>query len=188
MTALPGTPDTSAAGAERLAELVRAEVERQLRQHRRKTTIVVFSGEMERLFSALAIANGAAAMGLEATLFFAFWGLLALRTSGVSEAKPSMDRALPAILPSSPGRDAVPDLDSAGDCAGLFHRFMKNENVRTLGEMLEDSRELGVRLVACQMSMDLLGIRRGDLIPEIEMGGVATYIRDAAESTITLFV
>ena len=172
-----------------LEELVRVQVREEMRQFRRKTTIVAFSGEMDRLFAALSMASASAACGLETTIFFTFWGLAALRRPGTRRAtKPWVDRLLGRMLPS--GCESLPV--SAMNCGGMgaifFRWLMRRKNVQSTGEVLQDAQALGVRLIACQMSLDVLGLAQEELIEGVEIGGAAKFLRDASESTVTLFV
>jgi peroxiredoxin family protein len=177
-----------------LAALVRQEVARALPQalkgYRRKTTIVAFSGEMDRMFAALSLASASAACGLETTIFFTFWGLAALRKpKGTGGARKSwLDWLVGRMLPSGCGSLPVSSMNFGGAGAWFFRWLMRSRNVQSVAEMLNDARSLGVRLVACQMSLDVLGLRREELIDGVEIGGAATYLQDASESTVTLFV
>lgn len=175
---------------ERIAELVREEVQRTLRGFRRKTTIVAFSGEMDRMFAALSLASASAACGLETTVFFTFWGLSALRKPAAKSGlgKSWLDRMLARMLPAGCGKLPVSRMNFGGGGAAFFRWLMHSRNVQSAGDLLDDARALGVRLVACQMSLDVLGLRREELIDGIEIGGAATFLQDASESTVTLFV
>lgn len=153
-----------------------------------RATIVAFSGDMDRLFAAFTIASGAAAMGMEVSIFFTFWGLAALRVRTTYSGKSLGQKMAAVMLPSGP--DCVPTsrMNMAGMGPAFFKMLMKQKNVQSLPEMLEMVRELGVRLVACEMSMGVMGVSREELLPDIDYGGVATYLGDAARSKITLFI
>lgn len=153
-----------------------------------RATLVVFSGDMDRLFAALTIASGAAAMGMTVSLFFTFWGLAALRVKTTYSGKSFGQKMAGFMLPSGP--DAVPTsrMNMGGVGPAFFKMLMRQKNVQSVPDMLEMVRELGVRIVACEMSMGVMGMTREELIPGIDYGGVATYLGDAAKSKITLFV
>ena len=136
-----------------------------------KTTIVVQSGDMDKLFSALIIANGSLAMGMEASLYFTFWGLERLKKDALEKGPLSKMHML-------------------GLGKWMVTQRMKKANVRDLGKMLADFRELGGKIIACEMTMEIMGIKRENLREDLidEYGAVGTYIRDARESSITLFI
>ncbi len=180
---------------QRIEELVRQQVREELREFRRRTTIVAFSGEMDRLFAALSIASASAACGLESTVFFTFWGLAALRkpdAGGTPEAGPVkkkwLDRILGAAIPAGCARLPVSAMNFGGAGAAFFRWLMRRRNVQSPQDVLLNAQALGVRLIACQMSLQVLGLSREELIEGVEIGGAATFVRDAAESTVTLFV
>lgn len=155
----------------------------------RKTTIIAFSGEMDKLFAALSLASASAACGLETTVFFTFWGLAALRKPGSSGAgKSLLNRMLGRMLPTGCARLPVSAMNFGGAGAMFFRWLMRSRNVQSPNELLEDARSLGVRLVACQTSLDVLGLRHEELLDGVEVGGAATFLKDASESGMTLFV
>ncbi|MFM1904386.1 MAG: coenzyme disulfide reductase [Planctomycetota bacterium] len=153
-----------------------------------RATIVAFSGDMDRLFAAFTIASGAVAMGMEVSIFFTFWGLAALRVRTTYSGKSLGQKMAAVMLPSGPGSVPTSRMNMAGMGPAFFKMLMKQKNVQSLPEMLEMVRELGVRLVACEMSMGVMGVSREELLPDIDYGGVATYLGDAARSKITLFI
>lgn len=170
-------------------EWVRQEIAAALKAHRRKATIVAFSGDMDKLFAALTIAAGAAASGLETTVFFTFWGLAALRVPARARKNKSwLDGMLGKMIPAGCGGLPVSAMNFGGAGAGFFRWLMRRRNVQSVAEIMADAQELGVRMVACQMSLGVLGLDRDELMEGIAIGGVATYLADAAESTVTLFV
>ena len=176
--------------------MVRAEVARALAEDRRKrasrganrATIIVFSGDLDRVMSALILANGAAAVGMEVSLFFTFWGLGALRRGTIVAGDGALSRAFTALTPSGLSRLGVSRLNFAGLGAKLLRTMMKQKGVATPEELLALARESGVRMVACTTSMDVMGLAAKDLVPGIEVGGVATYLGDTSDSRITLFI
>jgi peroxiredoxin family protein len=153
-----------------------------------RATLVVFSGEMDTLQSACNIAAGAVAMGMEVSLFFTFWGLTALRRSTTYSGKSVGQRMAAFMLPSGPASVPTSRMNMAGMGPLFFKHLMQQKNVLSLPEMITLLRQLGVRLVACEMSMGVMGITREELLPDIDYGGVATYLGDASRSKITLFI
>lgn len=179
-----------------LAAIVRAEVTRALAEERRsrasrganRATIIVFSGDLDRVMSALIVATGAAAVGMQVSLFFTFWGLTALRRGKIVAGDNALSRAFTALTPSGLSRLGVSRLNFGGLGARMLRAMMKQKGVATPEELLALARESKVRIVACTTSMDVMGLDPKDLVPGIEIGGVATYLGDAADSRITLFI
>jgi len=136
-----------------------------------RTTIVVASGDMDRLYSALIIANGSLAMGMDVSLYFTFWGLERLKKSGLNKGPLSKMHML-------------------GLGKAFMNWRMKKANVASLDRLMADFRDLGGRIIACEMTMEIMGIRQEDMREDLidEYGAVGTYIRDARESNITLLV
>jgi peroxiredoxin family protein len=136
-----------------------------------RTTIVVQSGDMDKLFSALIIANGSLAMGMDVSLYFTFWGLERLKKGGLEKGPLSKMHML-------------------GLGKWMVKRRMQKANAVSLERLMADFKDLGGRIIACEMTMDIMGIKRQDLREDLidEYGAVGTYIRDARESKITLFI
>lgn len=153
-----------------------------------RCTIVAFSGDMDRLFAALTIASGAVAMGMESSMFFTFWGLSALKVKTTYAGKSVGQKMAAMMLPGGPNSVPTSRMNMAGMGPVFFKMLMKQKNVQSLPEMMEMVQELGVRLVACEMSMGVMGISREELLPGIDYGGVATYLGDASRSKVTLFI
>ncbi len=136
-----------------------------------KATIIVQSGDYDKLYSALIIANGALAMGMEASMFFTFWGLQRLK-KGQLEKGP------------------LSKMHFMGLGRWMVKKRMKRANVASLERLLEDYVELGGKLMACDMTMEIMGIRKEDLREDLisDYCAVGSYIQEARESTITLFI
>ncbi len=154
-----------------------------------KKSFVVFSGEFDKQLAAFIIANGALAMGDEVSMFFTFWGLNALRRDKPpAREKSAMERMFETMMPSGPERMPLSQMNMLGGGPALIKRIMKDNNVPSLTELIADAREGGARLVACTMTMELLGMAEEDLLPGIEFGGVATFLGEANESNQALFI
>jgi peroxiredoxin family protein len=136
-----------------------------------KATIIVHSGDMDKVASALIIANGALAMGMEVSLFFTFWGLQRLKKGGLEKG-------------------AISKMNMLGLGKWLIKRKMKKAGVVSLEKMMQDFKELGGKILACDMTMDIMGVKAEDLREELisEYCGVGTYLSEARESKITLFI
>ncbi len=164
-------------------------------------TIVVFSGDLDRLTAALVIATGAAAMGMPASLFFTFWGLAAVRRAGNGRRtrgrrsaagrgarRDPVGRAFARLVPSGLGAMGLSRLNFGGAGGRLLRARMRSRGVATPEALLEEARGAGVRLVACGMSMEVLGLSADELLDGVEVGGVATFLADASGARVTLFV
>jgi peroxiredoxin family protein len=158
------------------------------RAPKNKATIVVFSGDMDKVLAALVIATGAAAMGMEVRLFHTFWGLMPLRKGRKIEGKNFLQTALQYLTPAGPGELSPSKLAFAGAGAKIFRKLMKDQGVQAPEELLALARETGVKITACQMSMEVMGIHEDELIDGIDFAGVGAYLGDAAESKVTLFI
>ncbi|MFO7534311.1 MAG: FAD-dependent oxidoreductase [Kiritimatiellia bacterium] len=155
-----------------------------------RKTIVVFSGDLDKVIAALIIANGALAMGDEVTLFFTFWGLSALRREpAVSAAgKPLLDRMFGWMLPTGIGRLTLSKMHMAGMGTAMMKYVMKSKKVDSAAQLLAQAQAAGMRIVACSMSLDVMGLKPEELIDGVEIGGVATFLEESSRSNATLFI
>ncbi len=154
-----------------------------------RAAIVVFSGDMDKVFAALIIATGCAAAGMDTTLFFTFWGLNAIKTGAPIQARGLLGKMM-GILNRGGIKRLNPSRFSFGGIGRvLFSKMMRDKNVASLEDLLETAVALDVHLLACKMSMDVLEIGRDDLIPEVEnVVGVATFVKEAANAGVQLFI
>ena len=136
-----------------------------------RTTIILHSGDMDKLYSALIIGNGALAMGMEVSIYATFWGLQRLQKGGLEKGPLSKMHML-------------------GLGKWMIKQRMKKQNVASLEKLIADFKELGGKIIACEMTMDIMGIGRSDLREDLidEYGAVGTYVRDARDSQVTLFI
>ena len=154
-----------------------------------KKTIIVFSGDLDKAMAAMIIARGAAAMGNEVTLFFTFWGLNLLRKpEPVSVKKNILEAMFGWMMPRGAARAGLSKLHMAGLGSAMMQHVMKTKNVPSLPEMITEAQEFGVKFIACTMSMDVMGIKAEELIDGLEYAGVATYLGDADEANVNLFI
>jgi peroxiredoxin family protein len=155
-----------------------------------KKTLVVFSGEMDRVLAAFVIANAAAAMDDEVTMFFTFWGLEALRKPKKphTEGKSTLQKMFGMMMPRGPEKLHLSHMNFAGVGPKLMKKAMAAQHVATLPEMIETAQEQGVKLVACTMSMDVMGLKPEELIDGLEFAGAASYLGEADEANVNLFI
>ena len=153
-------------------------------------TIIVFSGDLDKVIAGFIIANGALAMGRKVTMFFTFWGLNALRkpekVTGLG--KNLIEGAFGMMMPRGSRKLALSTMSMGGVGGRLIRGIMKNKNVPALEELMVMAVKAGAHLVACQMSMDLMGIRKEELIDGIEIGGVAAYLEASEHADNNLFI
>jgi peroxiredoxin family protein len=154
-----------------------------------KTTIILFSGDLDKAMAAFIIANGAAAYDQEVTMFFTFWGLNALRKEEqVPVQKGFLEKMFSWMMPRGANKLGLSKMNMAGLGPKMIKHVMKKHNALTLPQLIEMAKEQGVKLVACTMTMDLLGIKKEELIDGVELGGVAAYLGDATEGKVNLFI
>lgn len=152
-------------------------------------TIIVFSGDMDKVMASFIIANGAAAMGKPVTMFFTFWGLSVLRKAGHSKAdKTPMEKMFGAMLPKGANKLKISKMNMGGMGTAMMKKIMKDKNVSSLEDLIKSAMANGVKIVACTMSMDVMGIKKEELIDGIELGGVGYYLGDAEDSNVNLFI
>jgi len=156
-----------------------------------KISLIVFSGDLDKALAAFVIASGAVAMGMEAVMFFTFWGTPLLRAKGKEAGdKDPMSKMFGAMLPTG-ARDAkLSKMNMGGMGTAMMKSLMKKKNVASLEEFLALAEELGVRIFICEMSMDLMGFKREEMIEyeHLTYGGVAGFLAEAQESKIQLFI
>ncbi|HOP11641.1 MAG TPA: FAD-dependent oxidoreductase [Oscillospiraceae bacterium] len=152
-------------------------------------TIIVFSGDLDKVLASFIIANGAAAMGRPVTMFFTFWGLTVLRKPKKQKVKKSfMESMFGAMLPRGSKKLKLSRMNMAGMGTAMMKKIMGDKNVDSLEELIRKAMKAGVKIVACTMSMDVMGIKEEELIEGVELGGVGAYLGDAEESNVNLFI
>ena len=153
-----------------------------------RVALVVFSGDLDRVLAAFVIATGAAAMGQQVSMFFTFWGLSVLKKSTEFKGKSFFQKAMAAMSPGSSKSLPVSKMNYFGVGARMLRTMMKQKNVTSLEGMIRLARELGVRMIACEMSRDVMGIQPSELQDGLECGGVATFLADSLRSRTSLFI
>lgn len=152
-------------------------------------TIVLFSGELDKALASMIIAQGAAAQGKHVSIFFTFWGLNALRKDmHVPTHKNLIEKMFGFMMPRGANKLPLSNMNMLGIGPKMIKGIMKNKNVDQLPIMIKNAQALGIKFIACQMSMDLMGIKHEELIDGVEIGGVGTYIANNENVGTTLFI
>lgn len=153
-------------------------------------TFVIFSGDLDKTIAAFIIANGAAAMGRKVTMFFTtFWGLNILcKPTKVQVAKGALERMFRAMMPRGTFWLDLSRVNTLGIGPNMIRFMMRKKGIASLEELIAQAQEHGVRIVACQMSMDIMGISKVELLGGVELGGVATFLGSGETSDMSLFI
>ncbi|ASF41204.1 Peroxiredoxin family protein [Halobacillus alkaliphilus] len=155
----------------------------------KSTNIILFSGDYDKAMAAYIIANGAAAYDHNVTIFHTFWGLNALRKDEqVSVKKNFMEKMFGKMMPRGADKMGISKMNYAGFGPKMIKDVMKKHNAMPLPDLIEMAQEQDINLVACTMTMDLLGLQKEELLDEIEYAGVAAYIGDAEDGNVNLFI
>ncbi|MDP4281584.1 MAG: DsrE/DsrF/DrsH-like family protein [Bacteroidota bacterium] len=154
-------------------------------------SMVVFSGDLDKILAAMIIATGAAAYDMQVKMFFTFWGTAALRDpKKTGKGKNFMSKMFGKMLPKGAGKVKLSKMNMCGMGTSMIKSIMKKNHVASLEEMFKTAGELGIVIHICEMSMNLMGFKREEMIdyPNLDVCGVATFLADAAESKIQLFI
>ncbi len=157
----------------------------------KKISMIVFSGEMDKVLASLIIATGAVAMGMDVVMFFTFWGTPVLRDKKKKVGgKDMMGKMFDTMLPKGADDVKLSKMNMGGMGTAMMKSLMKKKNVASLEQMLELAEELGVRIFICEMSMDLMGFKREEMIDysNLTFCGVAKFLEEAQNSKIQLFI
>ncbi|BCN30073.1 CoA-disulfide reductase [Anaeromicropila herbilytica] len=151
--------------------------------------IIVFSGDLDKAIASFIIANAAAAMGRKVSMFFTFWGLNVLRKpEKVSVKKDFVSRMFGVMLPRNTKKLPISKMNMGGMGPRMIRAVMKNKNIDSLEDLIKEAMKNGVELIACTMSMDVMGIHKDELIDGVKTGGAATMLDNAEESDMSLFI
>ena len=158
----------------------------QLTDHK---TIVVFSDDLDKALASFVIANGAAAAGKKVTLFFTFWGLNIIK----KQNKPAVEKDLMGkmfgwMLPSSSEKLKLSKMNMGGMGSKMMRMIMKQKRIDSLESLIQQAIDNGVEMIACTMSMDVMGVKQEELLDHVKLGGVATYLERAEEANLNLFI
>ncbi|EGT3616995.1 CoA-disulfide reductase [Clostridium perfringens] len=152
-------------------------------------TLVVFSGDLDKAIASFIIATGAASMGKKVTMFFTFWGLSILKRKDKPRLeKKTIEKMFDAMLPGNAGKLPLSQMNMMGMGPAMIKKIMKDNNVEDLETLIKNAIDMGVNVVACAMSMDLMGIKKEEFIDGVEIGGVASYLGAAEDSGLNLFI
>lgn len=156
-----------------------------------KLSMVVFSGELDKHLASMIIATGAAAMGMKVVMFFTFWGTAALRDpKKKAGGKDFMSTMFGAMLPKGRNKTILSKMHMAGMGTSMLKGLMKKKNVANLDQLFEVAAMMNIEINICEMSMDLMGFKREEMIdyPNLSVCGVATFLANAKESAVQLFI
>lgn len=152
-------------------------------------TIVVFSGDLDKALASFVIANGAAAMGKKVTMFFTFWGLNILRKQEpVAVEKSFIDKMFGWMMPRGSMQLKLSKMNMLGMGTKMMRSVMETKNIESLESLMESAKASGVEMIACQMSMDVMGIHQEELIDGVTIGGVGAYLDAAEDANVNLFI
>lgn len=155
----------------------------------KKTTIVLFSGDYDKAMAAYIIANGAAAYDHEVTIFHTFWGLNALRKEEqVPVKKGFLEKMFGKMMPRGADKMGISKMNMAGMGPKMIKHVIKKHNAMTLPQLIDMAKEQDIKLVACTMTMDLLGLDQAELLDGVDYAGVAAYLADAQDGNVNLFI
>ncbi|MEH7401009.1 MULTISPECIES: DsrE/DsrF/DrsH-like family protein [Bacillaceae] len=155
----------------------------------KKTNIILFSGDYDKAMAAYIIANGAAAFDHEVTIFHTFWGLNALRKGEhIATKKGFIEKMFGKMMPRGADKMGLSKMNFAGFGPKMIKDIIKKHNALPLPQLIEMAQEQEINLVACTMTMDLLGLQTEELLENIQYAGVAAYIGEAEEGQVNLFI
>ncbi len=176
--------------AESIREIVREEIARAMKKDpaAKKAAIIASKGTLDWAYPPFILATAAAAAGMETSVFFTFYGLglivkdfeKRLRVSPIGNPAMPMPVPMPNLVTALPGMQAV--------ATGMMKSMFRKKHVATIGELVDSARELGVRLIACQMTMDVFGYEQSDFIEGVEFAGAAAFLSEARKAHVTLFI
>jgi len=152
-------------------------------------TIIVFSDDFDKALASFVIANGAVAMGKKVSIFFTFWGLNVIK----KHKKPRVKKGIMGImfgmmLPKSSKKLTLSKMNMFGMGTAMMRAIMKSQNVTSLEDMVKAAMDSGVEMIACQMSMDVMGVKKEELLEGVNIGGVANYLERADSANVNLFI
>lgn len=160
-----------------------------MEEQKKRTTIVLFSGDYDKAMAAYIIANGAAAYDHEVTIFHTFWGLNALRKDeSVPMKKGFLEKMFGKMMPRGADRMGISKMNFAGMGPKMIKHVIKKHNAMTLPQLIDMAKEQEINLVACTMTMDLLGLQEKELLDDIQYAGVAAYLAEAEIGNVNLFI
>ena len=157
----------------------------------KKATLIVFSGDLDKALAAFVIATGAAAAGWEVTMFFTFWGINIMRDPKKKPGKPKnmTEKMFASMMPCGADKLKMSKMNMGGMGTSMMKKRMKLKNVQTLRGFIKDAKELGVKFLVCDMSMDIMGLQKEEFIDEVDdIVGVGTYLMMTKGAEVNLFI
>jgi peroxiredoxin family protein len=154
-----------------------------------KMTLLVFAGDLDKVLGAFIIANGAAAMDIEVNMFFAFWGLNALRKEKCkAPRKDFLSGMFGWMMPKGANKLKLSQMNMMGMGTSMMKRVMRKKNVMSLPDLIKTAQDLGVKFTACEMSMNVMGFKKEELLDGVKLAGVVTALASATESEASFFI
>jgi peroxiredoxin family protein len=152
-------------------------------------TLIVFSDDLDRALASFVLANGAASTGKKVTMFFTFWGLNVIK----KRKKPAVEKDIfgkmfGMMLPSDSKGLSLSKMNMGGIGSKMMRHIMKNKRIDSLESMIQQAIDNGVEMIACTMSMDVMGVKREELLDNVQLGGVASYLERAEGANMNLFI
>lgn len=175
-------------GREIVATIQKGTVQNKQNNDKNAQTIVVFSNDLDKVFASFIIANGAKASGKDVVMFFTFWGLNVLRKPNKKVKKGFIDNMFSLMMPNGADKLTLSKMNMLGFGSKLMKWVMKNKNISTLNELIQTAQKSGIKFIACNMSMDVMGIKEEELIEGVEIAGVAKYIAESNGANSNLFI
>lgn len=175
-------------GREIIATIQKGTVQNKQNNDKNAQTIVVFSNDLDKVLASFIIANGAKASGKDVVMFFTFWGLNVLRKPDKKVKKGFIDKMFSLMMPNGADKLTLSKMNMLGFGSKLMKWVMKNKNISTLNELIQTAQKSGIKFIACNMSMDVMGIKEEELIEGVEIAGVAKYIAESNGANSNLFI
>lgn len=183
------TRENNAGEISAVIEKCKKEVPKGLQSPLDHKTLVVFSDDLDKALASFVIANGAASMGKRVTMFFTFWGLNVIKNANKPKIKKdTMGNMFSKMMPAHAGELRLSNMNMGGMGRRMMKLRMKDKHVDALETMIQKAQESGINMIACQMSMDIMGVDKDELLEGVKIGGVANYLEEAEQSNINLFV
>ena len=183
--------DINLSELQKQVELLQKKVKKLENNRKDQLSIALVSGDMDKILAAFVISLAAAAMDTKVRIFFSFWALSALRDrKKKAQGKDFISKMFGMMLPKSKNNLKLSNMNMAGMGPVMIKMLMKKKNVLSLDEMFEQAAKLGIEITVCEMSMDLMGFKKEEFIdyPHLSYAGAATFVADAGESAIQLFI
>jgi len=152
--------------------------------------LLVFSGDYDKALAALILANGARELGMSVTMFFAFWGLMLLRDPDKMslEDKSAYEKMFTAVTPKGPDQLPLSRMNMSGLGKYMLVEMMEDSHTPRLADFLQGARKKGVSFYACKLSLEVMGLKPEELLPEVEVLDVKDYLQDAVNANLELFI